>query len=60
MRKLHTYELEITLEGGDTFLDGMDAENSKQALQLAYWNWECATYIQVVGVRYVLEVTNNA
>jgi hypothetical protein len=51
---LATYELEITLDNGDVFIDGMDAQTSKQALQLAYWNWECATYIQVIGVTYVI------
>lgn len=53
---MKTYELEITLDDGTSFIDGMDAQTSKQALQLAYWNWECAENIIVVGVTFTITI----
>jgi len=43
-----TFDLIITLDDGEVFEDGMDAETEEQALQLAYWNWECAVEIKIV------------
>jgi hypothetical protein len=51
---MKTYELEITLDDNTTFLDGMDAQTSAQALQLGYWNWECAVHIEIVGVTFTI------
>lgn len=47
MKDAKWIEVQITIDG-ETFEDAVLAQNEKQALQVAYWNWELATDIKVI------------